>query len=56
MKAEGPVDPWYTAAPLPEVWATLADRAGAAGAAWAARLAGASALIEELTALVLRDI
>ena len=52
MKAEGPVDPWYTVAPAPEVWATLADRAGAAGAAWGAKLASASALIDELTALV----
>ena len=52
MKADGPVDPWYTAAPGPEVWAALADRAGAVRATWAVKLAGASALIAELTALV----
>jgi aminoglycoside phosphotransferase (APT) family kinase protein len=52
MKAEVPVDPWYTEAPLPGVWATLADRARAAGAAWGTKLADASALIEELTTLV----
>jgi aminoglycoside phosphotransferase (APT) family kinase protein len=46
----GPDDPWYTAIPPARDWAALADRAAAAGVAWAGDLATALKLIGRLSA------
>lgn len=46
----GPDDPWYTAVPAARDWAALADRAAAAGVAWAGELAAALELIGRLSA------
>ncbi len=53
ITCDEPADPWYTEVPPAGYWAGLADRAVAAGAAWAPRLAAARGLIAELSALVL---
>jgi aminoglycoside phosphotransferase (APT) family kinase protein len=45
-----PDDPWYAEVRRPADWAALADRAAAAGTAWAGRLAGAQERIAVLSA------
>jgi aminoglycoside phosphotransferase (APT) family kinase protein len=52
LPADGPVDPWYTRPPAPETWDRLAERARAAGAAWAGGLASARPRLAELAALI----
>jgi Phosphotransferase enzyme family len=50
--ADGPIDPWYTTPPSPGAWDTLAERAAAAAASWAAKLASARPKIADLGKLV----
>jgi Ser/Thr protein kinase RdoA (MazF antagonist) len=49
LPADGPDDPWFTVAPSPGYWADIGERATAAGAAWAPRLAQARGLIDDLS-------
>jgi aminoglycoside phosphotransferase (APT) family kinase protein len=51
LPAGGPIDPWYTTPPTAAAWADLAGRAAAAGVPWAAALAAARPVIDELAAL-----
>ena len=50
LPAAEPDDPWYAEVRPPADWAALADRAAAAGMAWAGRLAGAQERIAGLSA------
>jgi aminoglycoside phosphotransferase (APT) family kinase protein len=52
LPADGPIDPWYTTPPSPDAWDTLAERAAAAGAPWAAGLASARPKIADLADLI----
>lgn len=50
LPATEPDDPWYAEVRPPGDWVALADRAAAAGMAWAGRLAGAQGRIAGLSA------
>jgi len=50
LPATEPDDPWYAEVRPPADWAALADRAAAAGMAWAARLADAQDRVAGLSA------
>jgi len=52
LTSDEPVDPWYTQVRPADYWTELADRATAAGAAWAPRLAGARGLVAYLSEFV----
>jgi Ser/Thr protein kinase RdoA (MazF antagonist) len=51
IRADEPVDPWYTEVPTADYWTDLTDRATRAGAAWAASLTSALGLIADLSEL-----
>ena len=51
ITASGPVDAWYTQAPRPGIWGHAGGPASSAGATWSSKLASASPLILDLTAL-----